>query len=157
MRAMTKSFDKGERLGHLPPCAICMGPGEGDRAKLTLPGGVTVWLCAAHRSEEFQRRRAGRDFVASLSAVWDAAGCMTVRRRRALDANRRRFLVGPPRRDRPGSYAWSTLRAEAEERWAAGEEPRSVIDALRERAAEGAAAPPSRPTMHRWYQEGRWR
>jgi len=41
-----------------------------------LPFGLSVWLCAAHRSEEFLTRRAGRDLVVSLSGVWDAAGCM---------------------------------------------------------------------------------
>ena len=70
---MAKSFYKGERLGNRPPCAICMGRGEGERARFILPGGVRVWLCAAHRSEEFQRRRAGRDFWVSLHAVWRAA------------------------------------------------------------------------------------
>ena len=36
---MAKSFYKGESLGSLPPCAICMGRGEGERAQLILPGG----------------------------------------------------------------------------------------------------------------------
>ncbi|HSI30644.1 MAG TPA: hypothetical protein VK951_04875, partial [Miltoncostaeaceae bacterium] len=88
-----------------------MGPGEGERGQLHLPGGVSVWLCAAHRSPEFLRRRAGRDLAASLMRAWEAAGCMTRRRGRALDAHRAR-LAEPPGRARPGSYAWPELRRE---------------------------------------------
>ena len=68
---MARSFYKGQRLGKRPPCLLCMGPGEGERAELHLPHGVSVWLCEAHRSAEFLERRAGRDFTASL---WRAAG-----------------------------------------------------------------------------------
>ena len=153
---MAKSFYKGERLGKRPPCLICMGPGHGERAQLHLPGGVSVWLCASHRSAEFQARRAGRDLAASLLAAWGAAGCMTAARRRALDAQRAR-LAGPPApRRRPGSYAWPELRREAERRFGAGERPAAVIEDLRARAGRGAATPPSRRTMRRWFADGRW-
>jgi hypothetical protein len=103
---MAKSLYKGPRLGSRPPCAICMGPGEGERAQLHLPFGVSVWLCAAHRSEEFQRRRAGRDLFVSLSGAWDAGGSLTKRRMRALEAHRARLLAtaAPPTRPLPGSY-----------------------------------------------------
>jgi hypothetical protein len=47
---MARSLYKGPSLGKSPPCLICMGPGEGKRGQLHLPGGVSVWLCAAHRS-----------------------------------------------------------------------------------------------------------
>ena len=157
---MAKSFYKGERLGSQPPCAICMGRGEGERAELTLPGGVRVWLCAAHRSEGFQRRRAGRDFWVSLRAVWAAAGCLTARRERALRVHRERLLrqaTGPAPRARPGSYSWPELRREAEALWAGGASVRLVIDRLRQRASRGPARPPSRTTMYRWHGEARWR
>ena len=74
--APLKSYDKGEPLGKRPACAICGGPGQGARAELRLAYGVSVWLCAGHRSERFVSGRAGRDIVASLMCVWRAAGCM---------------------------------------------------------------------------------
>jgi hypothetical protein len=157
---MAKSFYKGEPLGSRPPCAICMGRGEGERAQLLLPGGVSVWLCAAHRSEAFQRRRAGRDFFFTLSCVWEAAGCLTARRRRALEVHRERLLRearGPAARPRPGSYTWPALRRDAEAMWASGASLRSVIATLRERASRGEARPPSQTTMYRWFGEARWR
>ena len=158
---MAKSFYKGERLGSQPPCAICMGRGEGERGRLLLPGGVVVWLCGAHRSLAFQRSRAGRDFFVSLSCVWQAAGCFTVRRRRALEVHRERLLrqvtAAPAARPRPGSYSWPALRRDAEAQWAAGAPLRAVIDRLRTRAARGEARPPSRTTLYRWFGEARWR
>lgn len=156
---MPKSFYKGERLGSQPPCAICMGRGEGERGRLTLPGGVQVWLCAAHRSESFQRSRAGRDFFVSLSCVWQAAGCFTARRRRALEVHRARLLrraSGPAPRSRPGSYSWPELRREAEGMWASGSPVRAVIEKLRARVGRGEARAPSRTTMYRWFGESRW-
>jgi hypothetical protein len=158
--SVARSLYKGERLGSRPPCAICMGRGRGERAQLVLPGGVSVWLCAAHRSLEFQRSRAGRDFSVSLSHVWRAAGCFTARRRRALEVHRERLLrqrTGPPPRRRPGSYSWPQLRRDAEDQWARGASLRSVIARLRARASRGEATPPSRTTMYRWSGEGRWR
>ena len=157
---MAKSFDKGEPLGSCPPCVICMGRGEGERGLLTLPGGVSVWLCAAHRSESFQRRRACRDFVYTLSCVWQAAGCFTARRRRALELHRQRLLAqarGPSPRSRPGSYTWPELRQEAEGQWAKGQPLRRVIDRIRSKASRGLAHPPSRTTLYRWHAEARWR
>src|SRR5689334_25361645 len=71
---MVKSFYKGERLGKLPPCLVCAGPGEGPRALLYLTHGVSLCLCAGHRAPEFLRKRAGRDFVLTISQMWSAAG-----------------------------------------------------------------------------------
>ena len=157
-RPMTKSLYKGAPLGGKPPCLICMGPGEGERAQLHLPLGVSVWLCAAHRSDEFQRRRAGRDLVASLSGAWQASGALTRRRQRALEAHLARLTAdgrAKPAR-RPGSYSWPGLRAEAEARWAAGAPARVVIDELRARHSRSRAIAPSRETMYRWFREARW-
>ena len=155
---MAPSFYKGESLGWTPACAICVGKGQGTRAQLHLPGGVSVWLCAAHRDPEFLTRRAGRDVAVSLMHVWMAAGCYTAQRSRAL-ALLRAGILQPTPRDRPGSYSWPLLRGEAERRWAAGEAPRRVIDDLRhrEQARPGPARPPSLATMRRWFREGRWR
>ena len=153
---MARSFYKGEPLGKLPPCAICVGRGEGPRARLHLPGGVSVWLCAAHRSPEFLRRRAGRDFFASLSAVWEAGGRITARQRQALEMHVARVVAPPAVVPRPGSYSWPDLRREAELLWAGGAPAGPVIDRLRARESRGSARPPSRPTMYRWFREGRW-
>jgi hypothetical protein len=101
---MARSLYKGEPLGKLPPCALCMGPGTGERAELHLPHGVRVWLCAAHRSADFLTRRAGRDLVASLGGMWRAAGALTASRRRALEAHLDRLGGAPAARRRPGSY-----------------------------------------------------
>lgn len=152
---MAKSFYKAKWIGKLPMCAICSGPGEGPRAELHLTHGVSVWLCEAHRSEEFQKRRAGRDFVASLGEVWRAAGIRSARHRQALSAHLTR--IRPARnRDRPGSYSWPKLRREAEGRFAAGEDPRVVIVELRGRHVNSDASPPSVRTMRRWFTEARW-
>jgi hypothetical protein len=151
------SYYKGTKLGKRPACAICAGPGAGERELLHLPAGVSVWLCAAHRRAEFLTRRAGRDLVASLMHVWRAAGCLDRRRSAALDGHLRRLQAGA--RDgpgRPGSYAWPTLRREAEERFAAGEPPAAVIAGLRRRHAGDHARVPSERTMRRWFAEGRW-
>ena len=61
---MARSFYKGESLGSTPACAICVGKGQGTRAQLHLPGGVSVWLCAAHRDPRPHPAR--RDVAVSL-------------------------------------------------------------------------------------------
>ena len=153
---MARSLYKAKGMGKLPPCAICMGPGYGGRAKLHLPFGLSVWLCAEHRSAEFLTRRAGRDLVASLGGVWEAAGCMGSGRRRALAHHLERAGRPPRPAPRPGSYSWPDLRREAEARFARGERPRDVIDHLRGRHASDPATVPSVRTMQRWFSEGRW-
>jgi hypothetical protein len=150
---VARSFYKGENLGSRPPCAICVGKGVGERAQLVLPFGIRVWLCEEHRSLEFRRRRAGRDFVASLSAVWAAGGCLTKRRDRALAMHRRALLAARHERGKPGSYAWPDLRREVEARFASGEGPATVVAAL---LARSGPRPPSRTTVYRWHREARW-
>ena len=151
---MALSHYKGPWIGKLPMCAICGGAGEGTRAEHFLTHGVSVWLCEAHRSEEFQRRRAGRDFVASVGAVWRAAGITGRRHSQALAAHLRR-VRGALGRERPGSYAWPELRQEAERRFANGEPPRNVIAELRQAPLVGMRLPSIR-TLRRWFHEGRW-
>src|SRR5215467_7853621 len=99
---MARSFYKGEALGSTPACAICVGKGSGKRERLHLPGGVSVWLCTAHRDPTFLRKRAGRDLVTSLMHVWRSADCFTAERSRALDLFQA-ALRSPPPRSRPGS------------------------------------------------------
>ena len=107
---MARSFSKETNLGSTPACAICVGKGQGRRQRLHLPGGVSVWLCAAHRDPGFVSSRAGRDLVVSLLQVWRAADCLTARRSRALDLFLARFASPVPRAC-PGSYSWRELRA----------------------------------------------
>lgn len=152
---MATSHYKGPWIGKTPMCAICAGAGEGVRSRHHLTHGVWVWLCEAHRSVEFQRRRGGRDFVASLAAVWGAAGTMTRRHDHAL---RRHLARVRPRRDPselPGSYAWAALRREAERRFAGGEDPAVVIRELISVPIVGASRPTYR-TLRRWFADGRW-
>jgi hypothetical protein len=151
---MARTLYKGAPLGKLPPCLICAGPGEGPRERLHMTHGVTVWLCAAHRSPAFLARRAGRDLAASLGALWSGAGCLTARRRLALTAHLRRVCQRPDAR--PGSYAWPELRREAERRFRAGEPPAQVIEELRARHQGDSARVPSARTMRRWFHDGRW-
>lgn len=153
---MARSFYKGERLGSTPACAICVGPGRGRRAELHLPCGVRVWLCDAHRSIEFQTRRAGRDLVTSLMHVWRSSGCFTRRRSRALDLHHARLLQGDAGQPLPGSYSWPKLRVQAEAAFAAGERPDAVIARIRGRARCGDGVLPSVRTMRRWFRDGRW-
>jgi hypothetical protein len=152
---VARSAYKAEWEGKLPVCAICDGPGQGERALFHMTGGVKVWLCAAHRSPEFLTRRAGRDLAASLLRIWRATGSLNARRSAAVGAHLQR--VGEARRRaRPGSYAWPDLRDEAERRFARGEPPRSVISELRRAHSGDRARVPSVRTMQRWFADGRW-
>jgi len=152
---MAMSHYKGAWIGKTPMCAICAGPGEGERAQHHLTHGVSVWLCEVHRSVEFQRRRGGRDFVASLAAVWNAAGVATRRHDRALRAHLTRVRPGDTGRPRPGSYAWAELRREAERRFGQGENPALVVAELARARTVGASGPTYR-TLQRWFSDGRW-
>ena len=87
-----------------PVCAICVERTRGRTQRVALGYGVTVWLCAGHASSDFQRRRSGRDFVRTLSGIWQASGCLTAARSRALHAHLA-SLQARPRRPLPGSYA----------------------------------------------------
>lgn len=155
---MVTRMTKDAWLEATPRCAVCGGDGPIPRAQLHLPFGVSVWLCEAHRSEDFQRRREGHELCDALAAIWEACGAMTPNRQRSLDAHRARLTVPPPARAprRPGSYSWQPLRDEAEARWAAGEPVGRVIDELRGRHLDGMAVVPSHATMRRWFREGRW-
>jgi hypothetical protein len=91
----------------------------------------------------------------TLQRLWQAHGCLTIARRKALS---RHLAVcsGAESRPRPGSYTWPTLRRDAERAFAAGRPVDAVIAALRRLHAEGTAVPPSIRTMRRWNAERRW-
>ena len=140
-----------------PVCALCAGPGSGSVAEHHLTHGVSVFLCSAHRSEAFQRRQGGRNFVDELAGMWTASGCLSPRHRRALSSHVTRIARAKAiSQALPGSYSWPVLRAEAERRFAAGEAPRKVIFELRTHHAGGDAIVPSVRTMRRWFCEARW-
>jgi hypothetical protein len=138
-----------------PVCAICGDRTRGRTVELRLTHGVRVWLCDAHASPEFQCRRGGRDFVVTLDRLWQAHGCLTAARRRALDAHLA-TLAGRRLRVQPGSYTWADVRRRAEAEFALGGPPQTTIERLRAAYADGPAVPPSVRTMLRWHRERRW-
>jgi hypothetical protein len=138
-------------------CAICVDRTRGRTTRVELGYGVHVWLCAPHASLEFQRQRAGRDFVLTLSRLWQAHGCLTGSRQRALDQHLAARRPDPSRdRPRPGSYAWPEERRRAERAFAGGAALDTVASALTDPRAFGRARPPSRATLARWRRERRW-
>jgi hypothetical protein len=138
-----------------PVCAICVERTRGRTQKVVLGYGVEVWLCAGHAGGDFQTRRGGRDFVRTLSGVWQANGCLTSARSRALHAHLR-SLQTRPKRSQPGSYAWPELRHEAEAAYAEGLRPKDVADSIHTTYATCPAHPPSRRTLERWAAQRRW-
>jgi hypothetical protein len=138
-------------------CAICADRTRGTTIPVRLAYRVTVWLCEAHASPEFQARRDGLDLVEALERLWHAHGCLTAARRRALAAHVALFTRAPAARSRPGSYAWPELRLRAEAEWAGGAPPLPTIQRLRRELAGGPVTPPSVRTMQRWFSQGRWR
>jgi hypothetical protein len=114
---------------------------------------VTVWLCPGHASHAFQTTRGGRDFVRTLMGVWQANGCLTQARHRALDAHLNQLRAHPPR-PRPGSYAWPELRRRLEAHYATGAPP--LDPAARHACRHCTAHTPSRRTLGRWHAERRW-
>ncbi|MGD9571593.1 MAG: hypothetical protein AB7V62_06920 [Thermoleophilia bacterium] len=143
-----------------PACAICRSE-DGTSAIFELGFGVRVWLCAAHRDPAFLVARDGHELVEALAMVWVSLGAMSTRRRQALAAHL--ALLGPrdpvavPRRR--GSYAWPTLRREAQELLARGEAPGAIVTEIRRAAVARAGAdgpvPPSATTIRRWLREDR--
>jgi hypothetical protein len=137
-----------------PPCAICVDRTRGLTEELHLGYGVSVWLCKPHASVEFTTKRNGRDFVLTLTRLWQAHSCLTRSRHKALDAHLNR-LRDRPARPRPGSYAWPRLRQAAERMFATAMPTMRVIAKLH--AVDlGHAKPPSPRTIQRWKSERRW-
>lgn len=102
-----------------PVCAICVDRTRGKTRLVKLTYGVAVQLCEGHASDEFLTRRGGRDVVVTLMRIWQANGCLTSARHKALDAHLAR-LAGPPPRAKQGSYAWPGVRQAAERLFARG-------------------------------------
>lgn len=138
-----------------PVCAICVDRTRGRTEEVRLGYRVTVWLCPGHAAQAFQTRRGGRDFVRTLWGVWQANGCMTQARHRALDAHVAQLRSRPQRR-RPGSYAWPELRRRLEARYAAGAPPLDPARLGDPACHTCTAHSPSRRTLQRWHAERRW-
>lgn len=140
-----------------PQCAICGHRGRRRRTLHHMTHGVSVWLCTTHSHETYLQVDAGRRFTRRLEGTWIASGSLTKRRSAALRMHNARNGRTPDGRARPGSYSWPRLRREAERRFAAGDDPRTVIEELREHHESDSARPPSVRTMRRWFIEARWK
>jgi hypothetical protein len=138
-----------------PVCAICADRTHGATRELRMTHGVIIWVCRTHASSEFQARSDGRDLVDALAALWEAHGCLTAARRRALQAHLARF-ADRPHRPLLGSHGWPALRRRAEAEFALGVDPAEAIRRLRDECLRAAVRPPSVRTMWRWFQQGRW-
>jgi hypothetical protein len=138
-----------------PVCAICVDRTRGRTEEVRLGYRVTVWLCPGHAAQAFQTKRGGRDFVRTLWGVWQANGCMTAARHRALDAHLA-SLRGTTARRRPGSYAWPELRRRLEARYATGTPPLRPQHIGDPTCTTCTAHTPSRRTLQRWHAERRW-
>jgi hypothetical protein len=141
-----------------PLCAICADRTRGKTFERQLAYGVKVRLCEGHHSIEFMRSNAGRDFAVTLLRLWQAQGCLTRSRSKALDSHLRtcKEIARRTPRPRPGSYSWPRLRIEAEAAFARGEGVFAAITRLRDRHAHDHATAPSIRTMRRWFSQGRW-
>jgi hypothetical protein len=138
-----------------PVCAICVDRTRGRTEEVRLGYRVNVWLCPGHASQAFQTKRGGRDFARTLMGVWQANGCMTQARHRALDAHLNQLRAHPPRQ-RPGSYAWPELRRRLEARYAQGAPPLDPTNPTRHACRTCTTRTPSRRTLQRWRTERRW-
>jgi hypothetical protein len=139
-----------------PVCGICIDRTRGRTTRVDLGYGVSVWLCRAHASTGFLAGRGGRDLVLTLMRTWQAHGCYTAARRKALSAHLAGLRTRPaPVRPRPGSYAWPKLRIRVEAACVRGSSARAVA-VLVGRARYGIAEPPSPRTLRRWRAERRW-
>ena len=125
------------------PCCICVDRTRGRTQKLILGYGVEIWLCKAHASPEFQRQRNGRDFELTLMRLWQAHGCWTLARQKALKAFANALQAAKQPRPKPGSYAWPDLRRRAEQAYAEGAAPDSQARQIHPHYRDCPARPPS--------------
>ena len=95
-RRMTISAYKNRKL---PPerklCLVCQLKTRLPVVEVHLDYGVSVQLCTIHASRAFQSMRHGKDFVVTIERAWEAANCLTPKRRKALEAHRDRFRRRP--------------------------------------------------------------
>jgi hypothetical protein len=137
-----------------PVCAICIDRTRGRTTRVDFSYGVSIWLCQGHASTDFLTGRSGRDAVLTLMRTWQANGCLTTARHKALNAHLAGLKPRPPRRT-PGSYAWPAMRLRAEMLFAAGHTIHTVQERLA-RGRYGDCRQPSHSTIRRWHRERRW-
>lgn len=137
-------------------CCICVERTRGRTQKLDLGYGVEIWLCKAHASLEFQRQRNGRDFELTLMRLWQAHGCWTLARQKALKAFAAARNEAKRPRHKPGSYAWPDLRRQVEDAFARGVTSDHVTAEIKRRYPDCPARTPSYRTVRRWQTERRW-
>jgi hypothetical protein len=137
-----------------PVCAICLDRTRGKTQTVDYGYGVIISLCQGHASPEFQRQRRGRDLVLTLMRLWQANGCLTTNRHKALDAHLNR-LKHRPAKPLAGSYAWPKLRRRAEAAFAQGAHHATIIASL-DKLPDTYAERPSARTIRRWRTERRW-
>ena len=138
-----------------PVCAICVDRTRGRTEEVRLGYRVTVWLCPGHADHAFQTKRGGRDFVRTLMGVWQANGCLTQARHRALDAHLQRLRQHPPH-PQPGSFTWPDLRRQLEAAFAHGAAPPHPSQLGDPTCPTCTAHTPSRRTLQRWHAQRRW-
>jgi hypothetical protein len=137
-------------------CCICVERTRGNTQKLVLGYGVEIYLCKPHASTEFQRQRNGRDFELTLIRLWQAHGCWTLARQKALKAFAAAREEAKQPRHKPGSYAWPDLRRHAEQAYANGAHPQAIHTSIQHTYRDCPTRPPSTRTLHRWHTERRW-
>ena len=128
-----------------PVCAICVDRTRGRTEEVRLGYRVTVWLCPGHAAQAFQTKRGGRDFVRTLMGVWQADGCLTVARHRALDAHLGSFAQTAPATGReatPGRSCVAAWKRAMPPEWRPLTRPASATIRV-------PAAPPTRPAAAR--------
>jgi hypothetical protein len=143
-------------FGFAFPCVVCGHGGRGQARVRFLPHGIHVWLCAAHGTVGFMTRDGGREFARRLQVRWQSSEEFGPRRRASLSAHLERVRRLGGALDKPGSHAWPRLRREAERRFAAGDDPATVIRELRLDVSGGPAVAPSLRSFRRWFAQGRW-
>lgn len=134
-------------------CAIC---GSGNQATgFLMTHGIVIHLCHVHHGINYLRRDGGRAFTRKLTQLWAAHGILTSRRRAALAAHVKRIQRTLISGEFPGSYAWKSQRAYAEQRFSIGTPLAAVIREVRDSGRWGGH-PPSVRTITRWLAEARW-
>ncbi len=88
--------------------------------------------------------------------LWQAHGCWTLARQKALKAFAAARHAAKKPRQKPGSYAWPDLRRRAEQAFAQGAAPDSLARHIHTHYRDCPARPPSTRTLHRWHAERRW-
>ena len=136
-----------------PVCAICVDRTRGRTEEIRLGYRVTVWLCPGHAAQAFQTKRGGRDFVRTLMGVWQANGCMTAARHRALDAHLTQLR---PTRRATGPAATPGRSCAAASKPTTPPAPRRSTRTADHRLHTCTAHTPSRRTLQRWHAERRW-